>query len=192
LAYEYKGYKPPKNGWAISLEKMKQFDKEERLHFPKDKKGRIQRRRFLDELQGKAIQNVWDDIGIVSAHSSEKISYPTQKPEALLQRIIEMASNEGDMVLDPFMGGGTTVAVAERLGRHFIGIDQSAIAIKVTELRLQKQMDMFSASFSTELYKYSYNKLRYEEPFEFEEWMVRQVGGIPNVRKRGDFGTDAK
>jgi hypothetical protein len=97
------------------------------------------------------------------------------------------------MVLDPFMGGGTTIAVAERLGRQFIGIDQSAIAVKVTETRLKKQMDtFFSGSFSTELHKYSYKKLRYEDAFEFEEWIVRQVGGTPNTRKRGDFGIDGK
>ena len=123
--YEYKGYKPPKNGWAISLNKMKQFDKEGRLHFPKDKKGRIQRRRFLDELQGKPIQNIWDDIEIVTAHSKERIGYPTQKSEALLERIIKCASNEGDVILDLFMGGGTTMAVADRLNRKYIGIDQS-------------------------------------------------------------------
>jgi site-specific DNA-methyltransferase (adenine-specific) len=137
--YEYKGYKPPKNGWAISLEKMQQFDEEGRLHFPKEKGGRIQRRRFLDELQGKPIQNIWTDIEIVTAHSKEKIGYPTQKPEALLERIIQCASNEGDVILDPFMGGGTTAAVADKLKRQWIGIDQSPIAVKVTELRLQKQ-----------------------------------------------------
>ena len=139
LMYEYKGYKPPKNGWAISLEKMKQFDKEGRLHFPQNKNGRIQRRRFLDELQGKPIQSIWDDIEIVTAHSKEKIGYPTQKPEALLERIIKCASNEGDVVLDPFMGGGTTAAAADKLKRQWIGIDQSTMAVKVTEMRLDKQ-----------------------------------------------------
>jgi len=192
LMYEYKGYKPPKNGWAISLEKMKQFDEEGRLHFPKNKNGRIQRRRFLDELQGKPIQSIWDDIEIVTAHSREKIGYPTQKPEALLQRIIECASNEGDVVLDPFMGGGTTAVVADKLNRQWIGIDQSTMAVKVTELRLDRQRGLFSAPFSVELQKYDYNKLRYEEPFEFENWIVGQFGGVPNLKKRGDFGLDGK
>jgi DNA modification methylase len=133
------------------------------------------------------------EIPFIQGTSKEKISYPTQKPEALLERIIKCASNEGDMVLDPFVGGGTTVAVAERLGRQFIGIDQSAIAIKITETRLQKQMEtFFSGSFSTELHKYSYHKLRYEEPFEFEEWIIQQAGGVPNVKKRGDLGLDGK
>ena len=192
LMYEYKGYKPPKNGWAISQEKMKQFDKEGRLHFPKNKSGRIQRRRFLDELQGKPIQSIWDDIEIVTAHSKEKIGYPTQKPEALLERIILSASNEGDMIFDPFMGGGTTAAVADKLKRQWIGIDQSTMAVKVTELRLDKQRGLFSAPFSVELQKYDYNKLRYEDAFEFEDWIVRQFGGEPNVKKRGDLGLDGR
>jgi site-specific DNA-methyltransferase (adenine-specific) len=122
----------------------------------------------------------------------EKIGYPTQKPEALLQRIITLASNEGDLVLDPFMGGGTTAAVADQLHRKWIGIDQSTKAIKVTELRLDKQRDFFSAPFSVQLQKYDYNKLRYEEPFEFESWIVQQFGGTTNTKQRGDFGLDGK
>ena len=192
LMYEYKGYKPPKNGWAISLSKMKQFDKEGRLHFPKDKKGRIQRRRFLDELQGKPIQNIWDDIEIVTAHSKERIGYPTQKPEALLERIIKCASNEGDVVLDPFMGGGTTAAVADKLKRQWIGIDQSPVAVKVTEMRLDKQRGLFSAPFTVQLQKYDYKTLRYKDAFEFESWIIQQYGGEPNIIKRGDFGLDGK
>ena len=192
LMYEYKGYKPPKNGWAISLEKMEQFDEEGRLHFPKSKSGRIQRRRFLDELQGKPVQNIWDDIEIVTAHSKEKIGYPTQKPEAILERIILCASNEGDMILDPFMGGGTTAAVADKLKRQWIGIDQSVVAVKVTEMRLDKQRGLFSSPFTVQLQKYDYNKLRYEEPFEFESWIIEQFGGEPNVKKRGDLGLDGK
>jgi len=192
LMYEYKGYKPPKNGWAISLEKMEQFDEEGRLHFPKSKSGRIQRRRFLDELQGKPIQNIWDDIEIVTAHSKEKIGYPTQKPEAILERILLCASNEGDMILDPFMGGGTTAAVADKLKRRWIGIDQSVVAVKVTEMRLDKQRGLFSSPFTVQLQKYDYNKLRYEEPFEFESWIIEQFGGEPNVKKRGDLGLDGK
>jgi DNA modification methylase len=192
LMYEYKGYKPPKNGWAISLEKMKQFDKEGRLHFPKTKNGRIQRRRFLDELQGKPIQNVWDDIEMIGYHSKERIGYPTQKPEALMERIIRCASNEGDLVLDPFVGGGTTVAVADRLERKWIGIDQSVQAVKVTELRLQKQQDLFSKPFTVQLYKYDYDTLRYGDSFEFEEWIVQQYGGTGNVKKQGDYGIDGR
>ena len=83
--------------------------------------------------------NIWHDIQNVQAQAKERIGYPTQKPEALLERIIKMASNEDDIVLDPFVGGGTTVVVAERLNRRWIGIYQSFAAIKVSDLRLYQQ-----------------------------------------------------
>ncbi|MDR0520931.1 MAG: site-specific DNA-methyltransferase, partial [Planctomycetaceae bacterium] len=87
--------------------------------------------------------DVWE-INYLNSQSKERIGYPTQKPEALLERIIKASSNPGDIVLDPFVGGGTTVAVADKLGRNWIGIDQSVQAVKVTELRLQKQQDLLS------------------------------------------------
>lgn len=89
--------------------------------------------------KGKVPETWWVDIALAIRSSKERIGYPTQKPEKLLERIIQCASNEGDTVLDPFVGSGTTIAVAERLNRHWIGIDQSAMAVKITKLRLQKQ-----------------------------------------------------
>jgi hypothetical protein len=103
-----------------------------------------------------------------------------------------MASNEGDVVLDPFVGGGTTVAVADRLKRQWIGIDQSVQAVKVTEMRLIQQRDLFSQPFETQLLKYDYETLRFQDAFEFETFIVTQFGGIPNVRQRGDLGIDGK
>ncbi len=108
------------------------------------KTGQIYRY-FLDE--NKIPEDWWIDINSIQSGSKERIGYPTQKPEALLERIILCASNEGDTVLDPFLGGGTTVAVADRLKRNWIGIDQSVQAIKVSELRLQKQRDLFTTPF---------------------------------------------
>ena len=137
LIYEYKGYNPPPNGWAISREKMEQWDKEGRLHFPKSKTGRIQRRRFHEELMGKPIQSMWDDIDMISSQSAERLGYPTQKPEALLERIIKASSNEGDVVLDAYCGCGTTVAVAQRLNRNWIGIDITYQSISLILKRLQ-------------------------------------------------------
>jgi DNA modification methylase len=100
------------------------------------KPGAIPRqKRYLDEQEGVPLDDNWFDITNVQS-TKEKIGYPTQKPEALLERIINMASNKGDIVLDPFMGGGTTIAVADKFNRQWIGIDQSAMAVKVTELRL--------------------------------------------------------
>jgi DNA modification methylase len=92
------------------------------------------------------LQEVWDDIKVIPSLAKERIGYPTQKPEALLERIIRMASNERDMVLDPFMGGGTAIAAADRLKRRWIGSDQSVQARMVTELRLQKQTELFTRS----------------------------------------------
>ena len=136
LRYEYKGYKPPKNGWAISKEKMEQWDKEGRLYFPKSIDGRIQRKRYLDELKGKPVSDFWDDIGQVASQSHERLDYPTQKPEGLLERIVKASSNEGDLVADFFCGSGTTAAVAEKLGRKWIATDLGKFAIHTTRKRM--------------------------------------------------------
>jgi hypothetical protein len=90
------------------------------------------------------------------------------------------------------MGGRTTIAVADRLNRKWIGIDQSVQAVKVTELRLGKQQDLFSAPFSVQLQKYDYDTLRYKNAFEFESWIVQQFGGTSNAKQRNDFGLDGK
>ena len=149
-------------------------------------------KRYLDESKGVPLTSVWTDIDLIRGHSKEKIGYPTQKPESLLERIIKMASNEGDTVLDPFMGGGTTIAVADKLNRQWIGIDQSPMAVKVTEFRLQKQTDLFTAPYVVQLYKYDYDTLRYKDAFEFENWIIQQFGGTANAKQRGDFGLDGK
>ncbi|MDR3131388.1 MAG: hypothetical protein LBU18_07555 [Treponema sp.] len=142
--------------------------------------------------------DVWY-IATINAMSKERIGYPTQKPEALLERIIKASSNEGGLVLDPFMGGGTTIAVADRLGRQWIGIDQSVQAVKVTEFRLEKQygaMDgqaaLFSAPYIVHLHKYDRDVLFNEDPFKFETWIIQQFGGAPQNKKGGDKGVDGK
>ena len=140
LIYEYKGYQPPKNGWAISKEKMTKWDGEGRLHFPASPTGRIRRKRFLDELKGKPVQNLWDDIKMVSSQATERIGYPTQKPLALLERIIAASSNPGDVVLDPFCGCATACVAADKLGRKWVGIDISPKAAELVNLRLQQAM----------------------------------------------------
>ncbi|MCZ2130384.1 MAG: site-specific DNA-methyltransferase, partial [Bacteroidia bacterium] len=153
--------------------------------------GTPQRKIYLDEVAKPVLGNLWDDIPNVQS-SKEKIGYPTQKPFALLQRILEMSSNENDLILDPFVGGGTTVAVADKFNRRWIGIDQSVQAIKVTEFRMNLQQDLFSKPFVTQLHKYDYDTLRYKDAFEFESWIVTQFGGISNAKQRGDFGLDGK
>ena len=141
LIYEYKGYQPPKNGWMINKEKMEKWDIEGRIHFPSNKSGRLRRKSFVDELKGMPIQNLWDDIKQIGSHAKERTGYPTQKPLALLERIIKASSNEGDMVLDPFCGCATACVAAERLNRQWIGIDISPSAEDITKLRLGDEVD---------------------------------------------------
>ncbi|MDR1023249.1 MAG: hypothetical protein LBL94_08280 [Prevotellaceae bacterium] len=144
--------------------------------------------------KGKFPEDYWTDIPRLQGNSVERIGYPTQKPFALLERIIKMASNEGDLILDPFMGGGTTLAVADKLDRKWIGIDQSVQAVKVTELRLNQQTDLFTSiyanSYTLQLHKYDYDALRSKDAFEFESWIIGQLGGAPHSKKGGDAGVD--
>lgn len=137
LTYDYKGYKPPANGWKVSIDRMRQMDEEGLLHFPPDKSGRIQSKQYLrDTVGNKAVSDVWLGISPLQAQSSEKQNYPTQKPEQLLERIISASSNPGDIVLDAFGGSGTTCAVAEKLGRRWIGIDCGKLAVYTIQKRL--------------------------------------------------------
>ncbi|GHV78251.1 hypothetical protein AGMMS49944_00420 [Spirochaetia bacterium] len=198
MMYEWQGFPFPDKGWRFEKETMQKLHDEGKIYYPTDNKGnhdyakRPRLKRYLNEQKGQLLGNIWTDIQNVQGSSKERIGYPTQKPEALLERIIKMASNEGDTVLDPFMGGGTTIAVAEKLNRQWIGIDQSAMAVKVTELRLQKQQDLFSAPYTMQLHKYDYDTLRYKDAFAFEAWIVQQFGGAPNIKQRGDMGLDGK
>ncbi|MDR0686556.1 MAG: site-specific DNA-methyltransferase, partial [Dysgonamonadaceae bacterium] len=136
--------------------------------------------------KGVRENDVWQ-IPFIAPSAKERIGYPTQKPELLLERIIELASNEGDTVLDPFVGGGTTIAVADKLGRKWIGIDQSSMAIKVSDLRLKKQNNAFSQPYDMILRNYDYNILRNSNALEFETWIINKFGGIPNAKQHNDF-----
>jgi DNA modification methylase len=196
---------PPKGKhWIWSQERINEGLKNNLIEFSSNKTPRV--RRYLDEKDGMPVDTMWQDIHGVQGSSNESIGYPTQKPEALLERIIKASSNEGDVVLDCFCGGGTTIAVAEKLGRKWIGIDQSVQAIKVTEARLDNigckkegsklpnynyQLNLGSV-YSVKLHKYDYDTLRDSDAFEFEKWIVEQFGGEVNAKQRGDFGIDGK
>ncbi len=174
---------------------MEAWDREGRIYFPKDKKGRLRRKSFADELKGMPIQNLWTDIQVISSHADERLGYPTQKPEALLERIIKASSNEGDVVLDPFCGCGTAIAVAERLKRHWIGIDITYLAINLVQRRLRD-------TFGPELSPYQIigapkdvagaEALKEIDPYQFEWWAVDLVDARPaRDRKKGaDSGVD--
>jgi DNA modification methylase len=188
-SYLWKGVAPPKGRyWGFSIENMEQFEKEGKIYYSKT--GKPYLKHYLDEMPGVSIDEFWSNC--VFKSKEERIGYPTQKPEALLERIISCASNENDMILDPFVGGGTTVAVADKLKRNWIGIDQSVQAIKVSEMRLQKHQDLFSNPFVVQLHKYDYDTLRYKNAFAFETWIIQQLGGTPNLKQRNDLGIDGR
>lgn len=189
LVYEYKDFTPGPSGWRLSRERLIEEDEAGNLGW--NKKGAPFRKMRPEKDKGENIYNIWTDIYRVFPNSKEAIGYPTQKPEALLERIIKASSNPGDIVLDAFCGGGTTMAVARRLGRKFIGIDQSVRAITVSNARLEKQTNLLIDDvFEVRTEKYDYDKLREMDPFKFETFIIEQFGGVPNIKQRGDGGLD--
>lgn len=136
LRYEFHGVNPPKTGWLYSKERMEAMYQNNELVMPEKSTSRIYRKIYEDEYKGQMVQNVWIDIPIVNPMAIERIGYPTQKPEALLERIVTATSNAGDLVADFFCGSGTTLAVAEKLGRKWIGCDLGRFAIHTTRKRM--------------------------------------------------------
>jgi DNA modification methylase len=175
--------------WVTTHDKLDEYDKQGLVYYP-PKGVTPQLKYYLEQSPGVPINEVWDDI--LNVQSNEQIGYPTQKPEALLKRIIEMCSNKNDLIFDPFLGGGTTIAVADKLNRKWVGIDQSVQAVKISELRLNNEQDLFSNPFVVQLQKYDWDDLRTKNAFDFENWIVQQYGGYPNQKQRGDSGIDGK
>jgi len=136
--FEWRGTKPSSSrGWGYTIEQLESWWKEGRIALKKDGTPRMDGLKvFLDEKPGQKLQSIWDDVHRVTNTGSERIDYPTQKPEALLERIIKSSSNENDIVADFFCGSGTTLAVAEKLGRKWIGSDLGKFAIHTTRKRM--------------------------------------------------------
>lgn len=137
MVYDWKGHSPPENGWRYSKETMQRLHDEGRIWYPADKGKRPQLIRYLDEVEGVPLRSVWTDIHPVNSQADERSEYPTQKPESLLERLVATSSVPGDIVLDCFIGSGTTAAVAQKLGRRWIGCDINKGAIQTTAKRLQ-------------------------------------------------------
>ena len=191
LRYTYKGYEPHPNGWAVSRKKMEQYDRDGRLYFPKQRSGRIRLKRYLDEQPGHKVQNLWIDISPINSQAKERVGYRTQKPLALLERILTASSNEGDLVLDPFCGCGSTIEAASKLGRRWAGIDISSFAIDLIREKRLRDKTIPTRGIPTDVA--SARKLAAEKPFEFESWAVMRLPGFaPNTKKVGDSGIDGR
>lgn len=138
LCYEYKGY-TPKWGWMMSKDNLERMDKEGRLHW--NSKGRPNRRVFEDEYPGQPVGSLWTDIFVINPMSNERVDFEGQKPEALVQRVLLLATEEGDWVLDSFLGSGSTAVTAQKMKRKWIGIEMGAQAYSLCTKRIDAAID---------------------------------------------------
>lgn len=185
--YEFQGIKPPSGRyWAYSKEKMQKMWDEGRI--VKTKTGKLYYKRYLDESKGVPLQNLWTDISMLRGFSAgeEHLGFPTQKPEALLKRIIEVSSNPTDILLDPFCGCGTAIVVAQKLGRGWIGIDVSPTACNLMEKRFRKLL----VSPNVMGMPLTEDDLRKLPPFEFQNWVINRLFGRISASKSSDMGID--
>src|ERR1017187_313301 len=193
LMYTWNGFEPHPNGWAYCRETMAKLDGEGRIWYPDDKTKRPRLKRYLDEMKGTVVSNVWTDIPPINSQAQERMGFPTQKPEQLLERIISASSNEGDVVLDPFCGCGTAVAVAERLHRRWIGIDITHLAVDLIVRRL-RGIDK-AAPYSIVGYPEDVagaEALAERDKYQFQWWAVIKAGGdwSAEMKKGMDRGID--
>lgn len=198
LRYEYlatngRTYKPHSNGWKVSIEVMKELDRQNRLFFPAKENARLRKKIYLDESPGVPLTDVWDDLPPIHASAPERLGYPTQKPLRLLERIIAASSNPGDVILDPFCGCGTATHAAEKLGRSWIGIDITHLAISLIERRLKDafpglQFDVHGTPKDLG----GARDLALRDKYQFQWWAVSLVEAQPyQGRKKGaDGGID--
>ena len=192
-SYEWKGVRPYQGRyWAYSKAKMQEFENEGRLVYTRT--GMPEYKRYLDEMPGVPLQDVWIDVDPINPRAAERLGYPTQKPLALLERIVASSSNPDEVVLDPFAGCGTAIDAAQKLGRRWIGIDITTLAVDLIDARLrhtygEKIRETYEIrgiprdlDGAKTLFEHS--------PFEFERWCVMLLDGQPNEKQVGDKGID--
>jgi DNA modification methylase len=193
--FEWRGtLPPPGRGWGYALEQLEAWWAEGRILKKKDGTPRMDGlKTFLADMPGKPLQSIWDDVPRISNTSAERLGYPTQKPLALLERIISASGNPGDVVLDPFCGCGTAVHAAQKLGRRWIGIDVTHLAIALIEKRLR---DAFpGVEFEVEGTPKDIDGARdlaKRDKYQFQWWACSLVNAQPyQGRKKGaDGGVD--
>jgi len=193
----WRGIDPTAKGrhWARPPIEMEKLDAAGLIYWP-DKKGAWPYiKMYLDNMPGIPCQDSWSDIDPINMVAKERLGYPTQKPEALLERIIRASSNEGDLVLDPFCGCGTTIAAAQKLGRRWAGIDITHLAITLMKTRLN---DAFGDQVKYQVIGEPVSvpdaaALAESDPYQFQWWALGLVGARPVEEKKGaDKGIDGK
>lgn len=185
--------------WKWTRERMQGLHESGRLVYSSS--GMAQYKRYLDEMPGTPVTSVWTDIPPINSQDAERLGYPTQKPLALLERIVAASSNPGDLVLDPFCGCGTAVAAAQKLGRKWVGIDITLLAVRLIQKRMTGSLPSdFATPRSIPIHGIpedvaSARAIAHEDPYLFEEWVLEEVEATPpsggRTKKRGaDRGID--
>ncbi len=200
LMYEWRGFGFPAKGWRYQLATMQKLHNEGRIWYPSNKDGsddvskRPALKRYLREQAGSIVTSVWDDILPLHSVDQERLGYPTQKPVALLERILSASSNPDDVVLDPFCGCGTTVHAAQKLGRQWLGIDVTHLAIGLIEKRLREAFPdvQFATHGVPQDIEGARDLAQRGQYHEFEKWALSLIAAQPgNMGKKGaDKGID--
>ena len=183
--------------WAYPPTELDRLDSEGMIYWPSKKGGWPRFKKYLDDAKGVPLQDVWTDIYPINSQAQERLGYPTQKPEALLERIISASSHEGDVVLDPFCGCGTTIAVAQALGRQWIGVDVTNLAITLIRHRLRDtygdDIEQAYQVIGEPMSVPDAEALAAADPYQFQWWALGLVGARPAEGKKGaDQGIDGR
>ena len=199
MMYTWKGFPSPPKGWRFEKPTMQRLDEEKRIWYPTRPDGsldthkRPQFKRYLDAMKGGVMGTVWTDIPPINSQAQERLGYPTQKPVALLERIISSSSNKGDVVLDPFCGCGTAIHAAQKLDRSWIGIDITHLAISLIEKRLNDAFPGIKYNVhGTPKDLEGARDLASRDKYQFQWWAVSLVNAVPfgGKKKGADTGID--
>ena len=189
MMYEWRGFSSPAKGWRYSQGTMARLEEEGRIWYPAfgdstyDTKRRPRLKRYLDEMKGGVMGNVWTDISPINSQAKERLGYATQKPLALLERLIAASSDPGDTVFDPFCGCATTIEAAHKLGRNWIGVDIAIHAIKrVARVRLQERLGLVEGrDFEIDGVPRTLEGARdlwKRDKYHFQKWAVEEIDGF--------------
>jgi hypothetical protein len=187
---------PPGSHWRYSQEKIDEYVASGRIYFTENGFPRF--KRYLRDMKGVVLQDIWDDKDVqpVVSWSDEGFGYPTQKPIALLDRIIRASSNKGDVVFDPFCGCGTTIYAATQNERNWIGCDIAILAVKLIREHLSEKYHLVEGvHFETDGIPVSVeqaDELFKHDPLQFQHWLVEAAGGFPMQKKVADQGVDGR
>jgi len=201
MMYEWMGFSYPAKGWRYQRETMQKLHDEGRIYYPRHKGGSLDTtkrpalKRYLNEQEGSIITNAWIDINPLHSSDAERLGYPTQKPLALLERIIAASSNPGDTILDPFCGCGTAIAAAQKLGRKWIGIDITHLSIALQKYRMEAMFPGIHFKVVGEPQDVSAAKhLANSDRYQFQWWALSLIRAKPlggqEGSKTGKKGSD--